>query len=101
MSDCTSTTSSRQGQGREGLSEGSRRQSCEARNTNVIEGRLLWGETAQHVKALWFARYGKWRACAATVQVLIRGGLLTVRPAAATGSRTEGQRETAGVTIGP
>ncbi len=69
-------TSLRQGRLREGSSEGSPRQSCEPRNTNAIEGRLPWGETAQHVEALWFGGYGKWRGCAATVHALIRGDLL-------------------------
>ena len=75
-------TSLRQGRLREGSSEGSPRQSCEPRNTNAIEGRLPWGETAQHVEALWFGGYGKWRGCAATVHDLIRGDLLDGRPAA-------------------
>ena len=79
-------TSLRQGRLREGSSEGSPRQSCEPRNTNAIEGRLPWGETAQHVEALWFGGYGKWRGCAATVHALVRGDLLDVRPQAATGA---------------
>jgi len=76
------TTSQWQGHHREVLSEGSRRQNCEPRNTNAIEGRLPWGETAQHVEALWFGGYGKWRGCAATVHALIRGDLLDKRSAA-------------------
>ena len=79
-------TSLRQGRLREGSSEGSPRQSCEPRNTNAIEGRLPWGETAQHVEALWFGGYGKWRGCAATVHALIRGDLLDLRPEAAMGA---------------
>jgi hypothetical protein len=38
----TTTTSLRQGRSREGGSEGSRRQSCEPTNRNVIEGRDSW-----------------------------------------------------------
>ena len=79
-------TSLRQGRPREGSSEGSPRQSCEPRNTNAIEGRLPWGEAAQHVEALWFGGYGKWRGCAATVHALIRGDLLDERPEAAMGA---------------
>ena len=82
----TPTTSSRQGQSREGLSGGSRRQSCEPRNTNAIEGRHPWGESAQHDKALWFGGHGKWRGCAAKVHALIRGDLLDQRPAGAMGA---------------
>jgi len=41
------TTSLRQGRHREVGSEGSWRQTCEPRNTNVIEGRHLRGELAQ------------------------------------------------------
>jgi len=82
----TTTTSLRQGRLREGRSEGSRRQSCEPRNTNVIEGRHPRGESAQHDKALWFGGHGKWRGCAAIAHVLIRGDLLDLRPAAATGA---------------
>ena len=80
------TTSLRQGRLREGSSEGSPRQSCEPRNTNAIEGRLPWGETAQHVEALWFGGSGKWRGCAATVHALIRGDLLGERPDPAMGA---------------
>jgi hypothetical protein len=80
------TTSLRQGRLREGSSEGSPRQSCEPRNTNAIEGRLPWGETAQHVEALWFGGSGKWRGCAATVHVLIRGDLLAERSDATMGA---------------
>ena len=82
----TITTSSRQGRSREGLSEGSRRQSCEPRNTNAIEGRHPGGESAQHDKALWFAGHGKWRGCTAKVHVLIRGGLSEKRSRMATGA---------------
>jgi len=82
----TITTSSRQGRSREGRSEGSQRQSCEPRNTNVIEGRHPWGETAQHVEAPWFAGHGKWHGCAATVHVLIRGDLSGRRPDVARGA---------------
>jgi hypothetical protein len=80
------TTSSRQGQPCERLSEGSRRQRCEPRNTNAIEGRYPWGESAQHDKALWFRGHGKWCGCAARVHVLIRGDLLDQRSEAATGA---------------
>jgi hypothetical protein len=38
----TITTSLRQGHPREGVSEGSQRQSCEPTNRNVIEGRDSW-----------------------------------------------------------
>jgi hypothetical protein len=69
------TTSLRQGQTREGMSGGSQRQTCEPTDRNVIEGRDSWGELAQHNKALWFVEHGKWRGCAGTVHVLIRGGL--------------------------
>ncbi len=82
----TRMTSLRQGRLREGSSEGSPRQSCEPRNTNAIEGRLPWGETAPRVEALWFGGYGKWRGCAATVHALIRGDLLDERPEAAMGA---------------
>lgn len=80
------TTSPRQGQSREGLSEGSRRQSCEPRNTNTIEGRHPWGESAQHDEALWFRGHGKWRGCAAKAHVLIRGDLPDERPVLARGA---------------
>ena len=79
-------TSLRQGRPREGSSEGSPRQSCEPRNTNAIEGRLPWGETAQHVEALWFGGIRQWRGCAATVHALIRGDLLDERPYVAMGA---------------
>jgi len=78
----TPTTSSRQGPTREGRSEGSRRQSCEPRNTNAIEGRHPRGESAQRDKALWSGGGGKWRGCAGKAHVLIRGDLLGMRPAA-------------------
>ncbi len=51
--DMRRTTSQRQGRHREAGSEGSRRQSCEARNTNVIEGSLPRDELAQHNEVLW------------------------------------------------
>ena len=76
------TASLRQGPTREGRSEGSRRQSCEPRDTNAIEGRHPRGESAQHDKALWSGGDGKWRGCAATAHVLIRGDLLGKRPPA-------------------
>ena len=78
----TPTASSRQGPTREGRSEGSRRQSCEPRYTNAIEGRHPRGESAQHDEALWSGGDGKWRGCAATVHALIRGDLLGMRPPA-------------------
>lgn len=81
----TPTASSRQGPTREGRSEGSRRQSCEPRYTNAIEGRHPRGESAHHDEALWSGGDGKWRGCAATAHVLIRGDLLGRRPPA-TGS---------------
>ena len=78
----TPTASSRQGPTREGRSEGSRRQNCEPRNTNAIEGRHPRGEPAQHGKALWSGGHGKWRGCAVIAHVLIRGDLHGQRPAA-------------------
>ena len=78
----TPTASSRQGPTREGRSEGSRRQTCEPRDTNAIEGRHPRGESAQHDKALWSGGHGKWRGCAGKVHVLIRGDLLGTRPPA-------------------
>ena len=45
------TTSLRQGQTREGMSEGSQRQICEPTNRNIIEGRDSWGELAHHNEA--------------------------------------------------
>lgn len=80
------TTSLKQGQPREGLSEGSWRQSCEPRNTNAIEGRDPWGKSAQHDKALWFEGHGKWRGCVATVHALIWGGLSERRSGSARGA---------------
>ena len=77
----TRMTSLRQGRLREGSSEGSPRQSCEPRNTNVIEGRLPWGEAAPRVEALWFGGIRQWRGCAATVHALVRGDLLDERSA--------------------
>ena len=44
------TTSQRQGRHREVRSEGSRRQRCEARNTNDITGSFPWDELAPHSK---------------------------------------------------
>ncbi len=78
----TPTASPRQGPSREGWSEGSRRQSCEPRNTNAIEGRHPRGESAQRDEALWSGGHGKWRGCAARAHVLIRGDLLEERPPA-------------------
>ena len=46
------TTSQEQGQTREGMSGGSWRQSCELTDRNVIEGRDLWDELAQHNEIL-------------------------------------------------
>ncbi len=74
------TASSRQGPTREGRSEGSRRQNCEPRDTNAIEGRHPRGESAQHDKALWSGGHGKWRGCAGKVHVLTRGDLLDEQP---------------------
>ncbi len=51
--DMRTTTSQRQGRRREVGSEGSRRQSWEARNTNVIKGSLPRDELAQHNEVLW------------------------------------------------
>jgi hypothetical protein len=45
------TTSLRQGQTREGMSEGSQRQICKPTNRNIIEGRDSFGELAQHNEA--------------------------------------------------
>lgn len=45
------TTSLRQGQTREGMSEGSQRQTCEPTYRNIIEGRDSCGELAHHNKA--------------------------------------------------
>jgi hypothetical protein len=53
------TTSLRQGQSREELSEGSQRQSCEPRNTNGIEGPTPRGESALDDEALRFRGPGK------------------------------------------
>jgi hypothetical protein len=71
----TITTSLRQGQTREGKSVGSQRQSYKLTNRNVIEGRDLQDELAQHNEILWFTGHGKWRSCAVKVHVLIRGDL--------------------------
>ena len=57
--DMRTTTSQRQGRHREVGSEGSWRQSCEARNTNVIKGSFPWDEWAQHHKVLWIGGSGK------------------------------------------
>ncbi len=78
----TPTASSRQGPTREGRSEGGRRQDCEPRDTNAIEGRHPRGESAQHDEALWSGGHGKWRGCAGKAHVLIRGDLLDMRSAA-------------------
>ena len=88
----TITTSQEQGQTREGMSGGSWRQSCELTDRNVIEGRDLWDELAQHNKILWFKGRGKWRSCAAKVHVLIRGDLPKGR-SRDYGSLTEGHFE--------
>ncbi|MEP1079273.1 hypothetical protein NDI52_28085 [Leptolyngbya sp. PL-A3] len=45
------TTSLRQGQTREGMSEGSQRQICEPTNRNILEGRASCGKLAKHNKA--------------------------------------------------
>jgi hypothetical protein len=71
----TTTTSLRQGQTREGMSEGSQRQNCKLTDRNVIEGQDLRDELAQHNKILWFRGRGKWRSCAVKVHVLIWGDL--------------------------
>ena len=80
------TTSLWQVRDREEACEGSRRQSCEPRNTNAIEGRHLGGESAPHDKAAWFEGHGKWRGCATTVHVLIWGDLLDGRSVLSTGA---------------
>jgi hypothetical protein len=69
------TTSLRQGQTREGMSEGSQRQSCKLTNRNAIEGRDAQDELAQYNKILWFRGHGKGRSCAAKVHGLIWGDL--------------------------
>lgn len=74
------------------MSGGSWRQSCELTDRNVIEGRDLWDELAQHNEILWFKGRGKWRSCAAKVHVLIRGDLPKGR-SRDYGSLTEGHFE--------
>ena len=74
------------------MSEGSQRQSCKLTDRNVIEGRDLWDELAQHNEILWFKGRGKWRSCAAKVHVLIRGDLSKWR-SSDYGSLTEGHFE--------
>jgi hypothetical protein len=88
----TITTSLRQGQTREGMSEGSPRQSCELTDRTVIEGQDPQDELAQHNKILWFTGHGKWRSCAVKVDVLIWGDL-SKRRSDNYGSLTEGYRE--------
>jgi hypothetical protein len=88
----TITTSLRQGQTREGMSEGSQRQSCKLTNRNAIEGRDSWDELAQHNEVLWFREHGKWRSCAVKVHVLIWGDL-SKRRFGDYGSLTEGYLE--------
>jgi hypothetical protein len=53
------TPSLRQERFREEGFEGSQRQNCVPTDRNVIEGRHLWGELAQHSKAHGFRRHGK------------------------------------------
>jgi hypothetical protein len=71
----TITTRRRQGRPREGGSGGSWSQSCEPTNRNVIKGRVPGASLHNMHEAHRFEGYGKWRGCAATVHVLIRGGL--------------------------
>jgi hypothetical protein len=88
----TTTTSLRQGQTREGMSEGSQRQSCKLTDRNVIEGRDPQDELAQHNKILWFTGHGKWRSCAVKVHGLIWGDL-SKGQSGDYGSLTEGHLE--------
>ena len=114
----TPTTRLRQGRSREGLSEGSRRQSCEplsadkaGRNTNVIEGRPACavstadrhprGESVQHDKALWFGGHGKWRGSSSDSTCPYPGRSARLAASGRQGSRTEAQPERAGEATGP
>ena len=51
------------------------RQSCEATNRNVIQGRFDQASEPNITKPFPVGRSGKWRACAAKDHVLIRGDL--------------------------
>jgi len=73
------TTSRRQGQIREELSEGSPSAKLQAYEQKRHRRPSRRGELAQHNEAHWFARYGKWRGCAVTVHVLIWGDLFHMR----------------------
>ena len=73
------TTSRRQGQIREELSEGSPSAKLQAYEQKRRRRPSRRGELAQDNEAHWFARYGKWRGCAVTVHVLIWGDLSHMR----------------------
>ena len=73
------TTSRRQGQTREGMSEGSPSAKLRAYEQKRHRRPSRRGELAQDNETQGFARYGKWRGCAATVHVLIWGDLPEVR----------------------
>ena len=73
------TTSRRQGQTREGMSEGSPSAKLRAYGQKRHRRPSRRGELAQDNETQGFARYGKWRGCAATVDVLIWGDLPDVR----------------------
>src|SRR5690606_39348583 len=73
------TTSRRQGQSREGLSEGSPSATLQADEQKADRRPGLRVELAPDNEVHWFARYGKSGSCAATVHVLIWGDLLNER----------------------
>src|SRR5690606_26747644 len=73
------TTSRRQGQSREGLFGGSPSAKLQADGQKLDRRPSLRVELAPDNEDHWFARYGKSGSCAATVHVLIWGGLLNER----------------------
>ena len=73
------TTSRRQGQIREEMSEGSPSAKLRAYGQKCHRRPSRRGKLAQDNETHWFARYGKWRGCAVTVHVLIWGDLPGVR----------------------